>query len=97
MAILITALPELSRPHDAFASAFGSLSDRNNQGMDMWTALIKVNLESYDVFLSVPFGAPVIDIFCPLFDFRTSLEMAVVCALFQIYGLVPNAISSVRS
>lgn len=74
MAILITALPELSRPHDAFASAFGSLSDRNNQGMDMWTALIKVNLESYDVFLSALFGAPVIDIFCPLFDFRTSLR-----------------------
>ena len=52
--------------------------------MDMRAALIKVNLESYDVFLSVPFGAPVIDIFCPLFDFRTSLEMAVVCALVQI-------------
>ena len=55
--------------------------------MDMRAALIKMNLEADDVFLSVPFGAPVIDIFCPLFDFRTSLEMAVVCTLFQIYGL----------
>ena len=45
--------------------------------MDMRAALIKMNLEADDVFLSVPFGAPVIDIFCPLFDFRTSLEMAV--------------------
>ncbi len=87
MAILITALTELSRPHDAFTSAFGSLSDRNNQGMDMRAALIKMNLEADDVFLSVPFGAPVIDIFCPLFDFRTSLEMAVICTLVQIYGL----------
>ena len=87
MAILITALAKLSRPHDAFASAFGSLSDRNNQGMDMRAALIKMNLEADYVSLSVPFGAPVIDIFCPLFDFRTSLEMAVVCTLIQIYGL----------
>lgn len=90
MAILITALPELSRPHDAFASAFGSLAYRNDQGMDMRAALIKMNLEADDVFLSVPFGAPVIDIFCPLFDFRTSLEMTVICTLFQIYGLGPK-------
>ena len=55
--------------------------------MDMRAVLIKVNLEADYVFLSVPFGAPLIDIFCPLFDFRTSLEMAVVCALVQIYGL----------
>ena len=58
--------------------------------MDMRAALIKMNLEADDVFLSVPFGAPVIDIFCPLFDFRTSLEMAVVCILIQIYGLSPK-------
>ena len=90
MAILITALTELSRPHDALTSAFGSLSDRNDQGMDMRAALIKMNLEADDVFLSVPFGAPVIDIFCPLFDFRTSLEMTVICTLFQIYGLGPK-------
>ena len=87
MAILITALTELSRPHDTFTSTFGTLSDRNNQGMDMRAALIKMNLEADDIFLSVPFGAPVIDIFCPLFDFRTSLEMAVICTLVQIYGL----------
>ncbi len=55
--------------------------------MDMRAALIKMNLEADDIFLSVPFGAPVIDIFCPLFDFRTSLEMAVICTLVQIYGL----------
>jgi len=30
---------------------------------------------------------PFIDIFCPLFDFRTSLEIAVICTLVQIYGL----------
>ena len=87
MAILITALAKLSRPHDAFTSAFGPLSDRNDQGMDMRAALIKMNLEADYVFLSIPFGAPVIDIFCPLFDFRTSLEMAVVCTIFRIYGL----------
>ena len=57
--------------------------------MDMRAVLIKMNLEADYVFLSVPFGAPVIDIFCPLFDFRTSLEMAVVCSLVQIYGLGP--------
>ena len=87
MAIPITALAKLSRPHDAFTSAFGSLSDRNDQGMDMRAALIKMNLKADYVFLSVPFGAPVIDIFCPLFNFWTSLEMAVVCTLVQIYGL----------
>ncbi len=84
MAIPITALPKLSRPHDAFTSAFGSLSDRNDQGMDMRTALIKMNLEADYVFLSVPFGAPVIDIFYPLFNFRTSLEMVVVLILFKL-------------
>ena len=47
----------------------------------MRAALIKMNLEADDIFLSIPFGAPVIDIFCPLFDFRTSLEMAVVSTL----------------
>ncbi len=77
MAIPITALAKLSRPHDAFTSAFGSLSDRNNQGMDMRAALIKMNLEADYVFLSVPFGAPVIDIFCSLFDFWMSLESVV--------------------
>ena len=87
MAILITVLAKLSRLHYAFASAFGSLSDRNNQGVDMRVDLIKMNLEADYVFLSVPFGAPVIDIFCPLFDFRTSLEMDAVCSLVQIYGL----------
>ena len=90
MTILITALAKLSRPHDAFASAFGSLSDWNDQGMDMRTALIEMNLKTDDVLLPVSSGAPVIDIFCPLFDFRTSLEMAVVCTLVQIYGLGPK-------
>ena len=55
--------------------------------MDMRTALIEVNLEADYIFLSVSPGAPVIDIFCPLFNFRTSLEMAVICTLIQIYGL----------
>ena len=58
--------------------------------MDMWAALIKMNLEADYIFLSVSLGAPVIDIFCPLFDFRTSLEMAVVFTLIQIYGLGPK-------
>ena len=55
--------------------------------MDMRAALIEVNLEADYIFLSVSPGAPVIDIFCPLFDFRTSLEMAVICTFVQIYSL----------
>ena len=43
----------------------------------MRAALIKMNLEADYVFLSVPFGAPVIDIFCSLFDFWMSLESVV--------------------
>jgi len=87
LSVFVAGLAKLSRPHDAFASAFGSLPDRNDQGMDMRTVLIKMNLETDYVFLSVSFGAPVINIFCPLFDFRTSLEMAVICIFVQIYGL----------
>ena len=78
MTILITALAKLSRPHDAFASAFGSLSDRNDQGMYMRTALIEMNLKTDDVLLPVSSGAPVIDVFCPSLDFRTPPEVAVV-------------------
>lgn len=58
--------------------------------MDMRAALIKMNQEADDVFLSVPLRAPAIDIFCPLFDFRTSLEMAVVCMIVQIDRLALN-------
>lgn len=56
----------------------------------MLAALIKMNLEADYVFLSVSFGAPVIDIFCPLLDFRTSLDMTIICTLILIYGLSPK-------
>ena len=54
----------------------------------MRTALVEMNMEADDVLLPVSSGAPVIDIFCPLFDFRTSQEVAVVRLLVQIDGLV---------
>ena len=87
-AVLITVLPELRRPHDTFASAFCTLSNRNNQGMDMRTALVEMNLEADDILLPVSSGAPVIDIFCPLFDFRAPLKVAVIRPLVMIDGLV---------
>ena len=87
-AVLIAVLPELCRPHDAFASAFGTLSDRNNQGMDMRTALVEMNLKADDILLPVSSGAPVIDVFRPLFDFRAPMELAVVRLLVRIDGLV---------
>ena len=87
-AVLVAVLPELRRPHDTFASAFCTLSNRNNQGMDMRTALVEMNLKADDVFLSVSSDAPVIDIFCPLFDFRAPLKVAVIRPLVLIDGLV---------
>ena len=64
-AILEAVLPELRRPHDTFASAFGTLSDGNDQGMDMRTALVEMNLKADDGLLPVSSGAPVINVFCP--------------------------------
>ena len=58
--------------------------------MDMRTALVDVNLEADDVLLTVSSGAPVIDVFCLLFDFRAPPEEAVVRLLVRIDGLVPE-------
>lgn len=55
--------------------------------MDMRTALGEMDLEADDVLLSVSSGAPVIDVFCPLFDF-IALRGAVVRLLVQIDGIV---------
>lgn len=90
-AILVAALAKLGRPHDTLPSALGADTDRNDQGMDMRTTLVKKNLEADDVLLRVSSCAPVIDFLCPLFDFRASLELAVVRLLVRIDGLTPEA------
>ena len=61
--------PKLCRPHHTLASAFGTDADRNNQGMDMRAALVKVYLKPDNVFLPVSVGAPVIDVLRPMFNF----------------------------
>ena len=59
--------------------------------MDMRAALIEVNLKTDDVFLSVSFGAPVIDILRPILDFIATVQMAVVRTFLQIDGLIPES------
>lgn len=56
----------------------------------MRTALVEMNLKADDVLLPVSSGAPVINVFSPLFDFRAPPEVAVVRLLVQIDGLVPE-------
>lgn len=56
----------------------------------MRTALVEMNLKTDDVLLPVSSGAPVIDVFCPLFDFPAPLEVAIVRPLVQIDGLAPE-------
>lgn len=58
------------------------------KGMDMRTALDEMDLEADDVLLSVSSGAPVIDVFCSLFDFSAPQEVAVVRLLIQIDDIV---------
>ncbi len=91
MAILITALTELSRPHDAFATAFGADSNWNNQGVNIRAALVKVNLKSNNVVLPVSFGTPVIDIFRPMFDFLTPGQVVVIDIFLQTDDLVSES------
>lgn len=57
----------------------------------MRTAFVKMHLESDNVVLPVPFGTPIIDIFCPMFDFLAPMQMAVVGILFQIDGLIAKS------
>ena len=57
----------------------------------MRTAFVKMHLESDNVVLPVPFGTPIIDIFCPMFDFLAPMLMAVVGILFQIDGLIAKS------
>ena len=57
----------------------------------MRTALVKMHMEPNNVFLPVPFGTPIIDIFRPMFNFFAPMQMAVVCILFQIDGLIAES------
>jgi len=57
----------------------------------MRAALVKMHLKPDNVFLPVSFGTPVIDIFRPMFYFLAPKQMAVVCILFQIDGLIAES------
>ena len=57
----------------------------------MRTALVKMHLKTDNVFLSVSFGTPVIDILCPILDFLATVQVAVVRTFLQIDGLIPES------
>lgn len=52
--IFVAVLSELRRPHDALVFAFGSLSDRNDQSMDMRIAIFEnrnLQLNSVPIYI----------------------------------------------
>ena len=56
----------------------------------MRTALVKVNLKPDNVFLPISADTPVIDILCPMFDFLTPVQVAVVGIFLQTDSLIPE-------
>ena len=89
--IFIAVFPELCRPHHTLPSALGADAYRNNQGMNMRTALVMMHLKTDNVFPSVSVGTPVIDILRPILDFLATVQMAVVRTFLQIDGLIPES------
>ena len=82
----MAVLAEFRRPHNTFTTAFRPDAYRNDQGMDMRTALIEVYLEADDVLLPESSGTPVMDIFRPTLYFLAPVQVAVVCIFFQNEG-----------
>lgn len=90
-AIFIVVFPELCRPHHTLPSTLGTNTYRNNQGMNMWTALVKMYLKPDNVFLAVSLGTPFIDFFRPMLDFLATMQAAVFRTFLQIDGLIPES------
>ena len=86
--VFIAVFPELCRPHHTLPSAFGANTNRNNQGMNMRTALVKMYLKPDNVFLPVSSDTPVIDILRPMLNFLATVQVAVVRSFLQIDTLV---------